>query len=244
VLWEGPEALEECDDEDSDTAKPVQKKAQVQSKQKTQTPPPPLPSESEEDPSSEDEYIAEESKPKSKTGKVRIQVLSLLHLVHLNCSLSVQRPIRRLSISSESDASSEGGGKLRQKKSPATSSSRLKRKIQPTSHPPPSKKKRPTESNPADDPTRKYCLGKLEELFRDIFLRYPHVRIEIDSGKDTDDQHHLNIVHENSVDLTEDQRTALVDKSKSFADDLERCIFETYSEPDKHGKPSGGAKYK
>ncbi|KAE9397073.1 hypothetical protein BT96DRAFT_88937 [Gymnopus androsaceus JB14] len=45
-------------------------------------------------------------------------------------------------------------------------------------------------------------------------------------------------------DLTEEEKHAILEASKQFADDLEKCVYEIYSEPDKHGKSAAAAKYK
>ena len=69
MLWEGPGAIEECSDEE----------LKARGKQTSTTKPKqlsPLPmSESEGDPSSEDEYIADEYKSRSRIGKVCIHML-------------------------------------------------------------------------------------------------------------------------------------------------------------------------
>lgn len=39
-------------------------------------------------------------------------------------------------------------------------------------------------------------------------------------------------------------KSELEQKVKSFVTELERCMMETYAEPDKTGKPSAGGKYK
>jgi hypothetical protein len=70
VIWEGPGAVEECSEEPSTNAT---RKPTPGGKPKQNQPSPLLPlSESEGDPSSEDEYIAEESKSKGRIGKVCI----------------------------------------------------------------------------------------------------------------------------------------------------------------------------
>lgn len=221
MLWEGPAAVEECSDEEPNALKPAGKKSSS-GKPKQRSPMFPL-SESEGDPSSEDEYIAEGSKSKSRIGK---------------------RTTRRVSTSSESDSEmSDDNSRARLKKSPAANSGRLKRKSHEPSHTPPPKRKKSAESSATDDPARKYCLGKLEELFRDIFLRYPHLRTENDNGGDSNPVHG-SVVQKAPGDSTEEEKTVLVDRSKQFAADLESCIYETYSEPDKQGKHSAGPKYK
>ncbi|KAF8074849.1 hypothetical protein FPV67DRAFT_1357997, partial [Lyophyllum atratum] len=180
-----------------------------------------LPSESEEEPSSEDEYVVDDLKAKSKgVGK---------------------RQTRRLSFSSESDSEGEDAKPRRhriRKGSGSPPPSALKRKNQhPSSHSPPPKRKKSDATLPTDDPTRKYCLSKLEDLFRDIFFRYPHVRVESLSGE-------TSVVPKPLDDLTEEEKAALVDESKHFADELEKCVFDIYSEPDKLGQSSAGSKYK
>ncbi|GLB41926.1 putative PHD-finger [Lyophyllum shimeji] len=214
MTWEGPEAFE-------DTEPPAAKKQPAAKRIKRDSPLPEPLSESDEDPSSEDEYVAEDSKAKSKgVGK---------------------RQTRRISSSSESDSEVSDDAKPRRhrirKRSGSPPQNALKRKSAPTSHAHPPKRNKSDAVLPTDDPTRKYCLGKLEELFRDVFLRYPHVRVESEGGE-------TSIVQKPVEDLTEDERAALVDESKEFADELERCVFEIYSEPDKLNQPSAGSKYK
>jgi hypothetical protein len=133
-------------------------------------------------------------------------------------------------------------GRTRRKKSPVPNSNRLKRKIEGASHTPPPKRRKSVEPSVTDDPTRKYCLGKLEELFQDIFLRYPHLPTE--KSDENDSKAHEGMVQKLQEDLTEEEKAALVKKSKQFSADLERCIYEIYHEPDKQGKSSAGPKYK
>ncbi|TFK61925.1 hypothetical protein BDN72DRAFT_849198 [Pluteus cervinus] len=175
-------------------------------------------------------------------------------------------------------------------------------------HPP--KKRRASEAlafsagaggDATDDPTRKYCLGKLEEIFGTIFLKYPHVRkgkgISSSSGPGTvsgsgsglllptsslgeegHEQHQaelgmvedvimrhededifqgqqqplqelnnadeMEIVEKKPEELTEEDKGQLMEASKRFAKDLEHCMYDIYSEPDKQGTSSAGSKYK
>jgi hypothetical protein len=91
VVWEGPEALEECFDAKAGPAK-VAKKKSVEPRPKRTTPVH-LPSDSEEDPSSADEYIVEDIKSKGKNGKVRLKH-GLIFAQKLTCSLfSVRRVV-------------------------------------------------------------------------------------------------------------------------------------------------------
>lgn len=116
----------------------------------------------------------------------------------------------------------------------------LKRKNTNASEMPPPKRKKGVESDVMDDPTRKYCLGKLEDLFRDVFLRYPHTWAEDLQA----DQIKRVIVSKPLEELTEEENTALIDESKQFAKELEQSIFEIYSEPDKNENPHAGKNYK
>lgn len=101
--------------------------------------------------------------------------------------------------------------------------------------PQPSKRQKPSESDASDDPTRTFCLKKLQELFCHIFLKYPHVLS--DSGTES-------LQEKNLEDLTDNERKALEDRAKAFATDVEQCVYDIYSEPDSKGKPSAGGKYK
>ncbi len=92
-----------------------------------------------------------------------------------------------------------------------------------------SKKTKTTDSY--DDPTRAYCLTKLEEVFRSIFLRYSHVNFD-GSGAES--------VNEAEKASADDDEKAL-GSAKQFAKELEHCIFEIYCEPDSQ---HAGAKYK
>lgn len=168
-------------------------------------------------------------------------------LVPTNCPS--KRQTRRLSFSSESDSEASDGPKQSRRIRPRKPSaspppSALKRKNHHASHTPPAKRKKSDASNATDDPARKYCLTKLEELFRDIFFRYPHVRVESQDGDDHDKAHEKTLVQKPLDDMTDEEKTALADESKQFATELEKCVFEIYSEPDKNGNPHAGSNYK
>lgn len=90
--------------------------------------------------------------------------------------------------------------------------------------------KKPKRADSFDDPTRSYCLSKLQDVFRDIFLRYPHVYID---GFDAE-------VAKTEEDLTEGEKESVLSSADQFARELESCVFDIYCEPDKHA----GAKYK
>lgn len=208
------------------------------------------PVESDDEPSSADEYVAEE-KPKA-LGKVR------LILAPNRCSNTysylrfLKRRARRLAISeSDSEGPDHPGGRsgrLRRKSSGSPGPSNLKRKSKVTAaHPPPSKRKK-SESTPTDDPTRKYCLGKLEEVFCQIFIRYPHIKDDDDKIDDNamegDGNGEGMTVEKKSEDLTDEEKAKLEDKAKKFAIELEQCVYDIYSDHDKQGKATAGPKYK
>jgi hypothetical protein len=67
-------------------------------------------------------------------------------------------------------------------------------------------------------------------------LRYPHTSIRTDAGR--------TIMAKKLEELTDEEKDALVNESRQFAADLESCVFEIYSEPDKAGQPHAGGKYK
>jgi len=164
----------------------------------------------------------------------------------------MQRRARRLSISSESGSSgAESGGEGTKGRAaphasrtganesqngmsisppPPGSSSHLKRKSQ-SIHPPPSKRKKSEPSGSAeDDPARKYCLGKYQEMMTAIFLKYPHDA----SGQEIEDK----------VDISAEEKTRLQEEAKKFAADLEQCVYEIYAERDKDGNLTASGKYK
>ena len=156
-----------------------------------------------------------------------------------------QRRTRQFSSESESDSDNETGRRRlsRIKGSPSASATHghLKRKAANVSESsPPSKKKK--SSDAVEDPARKYCLGKLEELFRDVFLRYPHVRSET-TGEDMD-VNDSTIIPKKIEELSEKEMEALINEAKQFARDLESCVYDIYSEPDKQGNVHAGGKYK
>lgn len=240
VLWEGPTAVEEVIDSGPTSVRDEPTTTEGTLPQQSL---PDAPSESENDPSSEDEYVAESAKAKGKdggaAGKVRDSIK--IQCVQSSSSCSLKRRVRRLSFSDESDSSGSGDHKPSRRATKVSTSpgpskpNHLKRKN--TAQPPPSSK-RQKSSDPTEDPARKYCLGKLEEVFRDIFLRYPHVPVDDDvSGG-------ARIVEKKPEDLTEDEKAKVEDAARRFATDLEQCVYEAYSEPDKHGRPSAAGKYK
>ena len=77
-----------------------------------------------------------------------------------------------------------------------------------------------------------------------MFLRYPHVRSETtDEDMDVNDSK-IKIIPKKIEELSEEEKEALINEAKQFAQDLEDCVYDIYSEPDKQGNPHAGGKYK
>jgi hypothetical protein len=118
-----------------------------------------------------------------------------------------------------------------------------------------------------DDPTRSYCLKKLQEVFGIIFLKYPHLperremaaggedgmQVEVSGGggegeaKEAEKAHVEETgerVERDPATLTDEEREELTNEAHAFATELERCVFEAYAEPDRQGDMAAGAKYK
>ncbi|CAK5283082.1 unnamed protein product [Mycena citricolor] len=201
MLWEGPEAVEEVGgDKPTHTAKkPRVTPLVVEERQ----------SDESGDEGSEDEYVAERTKPS-------------------------KRRTRRLSFSEDSESEASGTEKkhrrIRKAGSPTVApKSGVKRKAAPRSTAaPPSKRKRESSSDANDDPARAFCLKKLEVVFQTIFNRYPYI----------------GAVEKTTDELNDEEKTKVEQEAKLFAVELERCLYETYSEFDKQGRPSAGASYK
>lgn len=114
----------------------------------------------------------------------------------------------------------------------------LKRRQSTASSQPEAKRKRSesTVSNAGADAARKYCLTKLLELFRDIFLRYPMLGETSDS---------VDLVVKKPEELSAEEKEQLEVKAGCFATELEESMYELYAEPDsKTGKHGVGTKYK
>lgn len=156
---------------------------------------------------------------------------------------------RRVSSSSESDAhsnvresantreSSHKAGPSQEsstRKASLVPSSGLKRKATSATQPPVPKRRRSSDAAAEDDPARKYCLGKLHQLFCSIFLKYPHAAATEDGSK----------VELKEGELSDEDKTRLEEEAKAFASEVEQCVFDMYCEPDKHNKLSVGPKYK
>lgn len=117
--------------------------------------------------------------------------------------------------------------------SPVASSS-LKRKP-PAAIQTPSKRQKSSGTGATADPARAYCLKKLQEVFSQIFLRYPFIHSDDDGGE---------VAEKLPEHLTEAQKEHVEETAKLFAIGLEQCVYDIYSELDAKGKPSAGGKYK
>ncbi|KAK2463520.1 hypothetical protein APHAL10511_004271 [Amanita phalloides] len=209
--WEGPSAIEDLFDGTQTMLQPPSKRVKHL--------PEPESDESEEDPSSDDEYVAEETKSKGR----------------------LKKP-----VSSESDTDSADESHPRRKRLHRASASpppSLKRKSASVSmtQAPPSKKKKASSVTATDDPTRRYCLGKLEEILRDVFLRYPHVPVlnEVEG-----EQQVAKRVEKNPETITDEEKAQVLEQAGRFATELEECAYDIYSEPDKQGEAHAGGRYK
>lgn len=147
-------------------------------------------------------------------------------------------------------------GKARSTESPGpgqSSSSKLKRKQSVAEGNPPAKKSK-TSGGPNDDPTRKYCLGKLQEIFSNIFLTFPYfppddsVKTEGDAidalGPNATRSVSAKWFTKATTELTEEEKSQLEEKAKAYATQAEAAVFEAHAEFDKAGIPSAAGKYK
>ncbi|KAJ7765491.1 hypothetical protein DFH07DRAFT_1058909 [Mycena maculata] len=201
MLWEGSEALE-----DAGTVV-------VQVNGATPAPPPaPKVPKKESKPASEPEHESGEDDGGASSEDEYV------------ADRNKRRRARRLSFSSESGSEASGPASARKDRG----SKKRKAAERPTHLPAPKRKKASAAAGAAGEPARAFCLGKLEGVFREIFLRYPHVES----------------VAKSADALSEDERSKVEEDAKRFAADLEQCVYDIYAEPDGAGKMSAGAKYK
>lgn len=134
-----------------------------------------------------------------------------------------------------------------------SSSSKLKRKQSIAEGNPPAKKSK-TSGGPNDDPTRKYCLGKLQEIFSNIFITFPYFPPEdaVKTENKDADVSEPNVTRsvsakwftKTTAELNEEEKTQLEEKAKAYATQVEAAVFEAHAEFDKAGIPSAAGKYK
>ncbi|KAI0046493.1 hypothetical protein FA95DRAFT_1560046 [Auriscalpium vulgare] len=235
--WEGPEALEETTQTEPKPTRPTSRRlsrpskpARAEESEESEAEQKPVPAEVSEssDDASEDEYVDEDGGGKSAAGK---------------------RSRRKVAASSDSEPDNESTNKastsksaqgrrasVASAKSTSPTPTHLKRKQSTAaqSTPPVKRKKSEAGSSAADDATRKYCLTKLTELFSGIFNKYPFVDVEGEGEP----------VEKAPEDLSDDEKVSIANKASVFSVALEQCMYESYSEPDKQGKPNAGGKYK
>lgn len=65
------------------------------------------------------------------------------------------------------------------------------------------------------------------------------MEVESDHEQSTDE-----VIFKKLEDMTDEEKEALTNASKRFTAELEQCIFDIYSEPDKNNAPHPGGKYK
>ncbi|KAI0924713.1 hypothetical protein AcW1_006750 [Taiwanofungus camphoratus] len=195
-------------------------------------------SDDDDDDGSADEYVADRTKAKAmgkrRTRRVSVSSDSESDSVQSTKGSRVQKQLHRTS------AASRDVGVRTSSASPGPSGN-PKRKPSAQAAPQPAAKRVRSESTPGDDPTRKYCSNKLQEVFCYIYLRYPFLRDEVPPqgaiGNDLQPD-------KKQEDVTDEEKEKLNGKAKQFAADLEQCMYEIYSEPDKTGKHAAAGKYK
>ena len=82
---------------------------------------------------------------------------------------------------------------------------------------------------------RKYCQQKLSESIRPMFVEYK-TALKVEGSSEPSSSGEVNLTDEETSEI--DQQTA------SFVTELESCMMDEYAEPDKHGRPSAGLRYK
>ena len=106
-----------------------------------------------------------------------------------------------------------------------------------------------TTASATEDAARKYCLGKFSEMFTGIFMQYPYVYPEgnakpEEGAEEGAERKKATAVERKPEELTEEEKTQLRERASAFAAEVEHAVFDTYAEPDRHGKPGAGVKYK
>ena len=65
-----------------------------------------------------------------------------------------------------------------------------------------------------------------------------------DDDMEVNDSKDSKIIPKKIEELNEKEMEALVNEANQFARDLEGCVYDIYSEPDKQGNVHAGGKYK
>ncbi|EJF64119.1 hypothetical protein DICSQDRAFT_100770 [Dichomitus squalens LYAD-421 SS1] len=237
--WEGPDAMQDVRSDDvrvtrasSSAATAAKQKARAEAEAEAEAK---AAEEPESDASSEG---SEEYNPRADNASKRRARRSSYHSDGGSDSDGSHRAgsskrIRRASSTPKEPA---------RKQSSPTPSHLAKRKKSTSAQPAPPPAKRPrSESTAGEDAARKYCLTKLQELFRQIFTRYPFLA-QRDEGDDTAGRSEQP--DKKPEELTSEEKEQLEAKANQFGVELENCMYELYSEPDKSGKQVVGGKYK
>lgn len=74
-------------------------------------------------------------------------------------------------------------------------------------------------------------------MFVAIYLKYPHVPSDLD----LDDNAPMVLLESAPTD---EQKNAIEAKAKTFASEVEQCVYEMHAEPDKDGVLAAAGKYK
>lgn len=269
VTTEEPSEADKTQTKLAETAKPEElEESETEWKQRQPRPLPAELSESSDD-GSGDEYVDERNRREDLTGrhqrKVRHYAPLRVEAPRAHDTLPRQRTNnRRIAAVSSSDSEEDGKaattsaharranvaptktvstspqpGVLKRKQSisatgVATVSTAPKRKRAESSS---------TTASAAEDPARKYCLGKFTETFMGIFMQYPYVRTEGNAEEEGAESKKAT-VERKLEELTEEDKTQLRERASSFATAVEQAVFDAYAEPDRVGKPCAGAKYK
>ena len=127
--------------------------------------------------------------------------------------------------------------------------SQTKRKKTMSAQPLPPPKRARSESGTGEDPARKYCLTKLQELFCQIFARYPFIPEPAREGEEvaaaSDEAPVLPLQPtKKPEELSDEEKEGLNARAQQFGIDVEQCMFELYSEPGEGGRQVVAGKYK
>ncbi|OSD02932.1 hypothetical protein PYCCODRAFT_1434818 [Trametes coccinea BRFM310] len=228
--WEGPDAVKEVLDDDVPVKKPSSSPGGKRKSSKKQAE---VKTEAESDTSSDgsDEYDPRaDTAPKGRSRRRTYDSADESGSEGSQRSKSPKR-LRRGSMPPKEAAT-------RKQSSPSPSVQSKRKKSMSTQPQPPAKRPR-SESTAGDDAVRKYCLGKLQELFCQIFTRYPFLNPPAE-GEELGELH----PDKKPEELTPEEKEQLEARAKQFGADLEQCIYELYSELDKQGKHVAAGKYK
>ncbi|KAH8992741.1 hypothetical protein EDB83DRAFT_2478433 [Lactarius deliciosus] len=157
-----------------------------------------------------------------------------------------------IAMSSDSDDDSDDGdkrdGKVKASASPPPSGVKRKQSLNAPGAGTVKRKRAESSSttmSAVEDAARKYCLGKLSEMFAGIFLRYPYVRqkSEVREGEGEVPKE-MDLVEQKTGELSDEEKTQAKERAAAYAAEVEHAVYETYGEPDKYGKLGAGTKYK